>query len=88
MVVPTPDLLAQTIKAWHRAGHKGPAVMVCSPLDDPELFHLGVRSTTNPVQLALWHSAGPVTIYATYAPQAVRHVIWAPTIRAWPPQTT
>ncbi|CAM5388337.1 hypothetical protein STANM309S_00628 [Streptomyces tanashiensis] len=41
--------------------------MVCSPLDDPELWHLGVRSTTNPVQLALWHSTGPVTIYATYA---------------------
>ncbi|MFE9333194.1 Helicase associated domain protein [Streptomyces sp. NPDC006925] len=65
VVVPTLDLLAQTVKAW--SGHKGPAVMVCSPLDDPELFHLGVRSTTNPVQLALWHSAGPVTIYATYA---------------------
>ncbi len=27
----------------------------------------GVRSTTNPVQLALWHSTGPVTMYATYA---------------------
>ncbi|MEU8489334.1 Helicase associated domain protein [Streptomyces sp. NPDC048641] len=67
VVVPTLDLLAQTVKAWSGAGHKGPAVMVCSPLDDPELFHLGVRSTTNPVQLALWHSAGPVTIYATYA---------------------
>ncbi|RZE14650.1 helicase, partial [Streptomyces albidoflavus] len=67
VVVPTLDLLAQTVKAWSGAGHKGPAVMVCSPLDDPELFHLGVRSTTSPVQLALWHSAGPVTIYATYA---------------------
>ncbi|MEU9322010.1 Helicase associated domain protein [Streptomyces sp. NPDC048295] len=67
VVMPTLDLLAQTVKAWSEAGHKGPAVMVCSPLDDPELWHLGVRSTTNPVQLALWHSAGPVTIYATYA---------------------
>ncbi|WP_020132699.1 DEAD/DEAH box helicase [Streptomyces sp. 303MFCol5.2] len=67
VVVPTLDLLAQTVKAWHGVGHKGPAVMVCSPLDDPELFHLGVRSTTSPVQLALWHSTGPVTIYATYA---------------------
>ncbi|MFB6814438.1 Helicase associated domain protein [Streptomyces sp. NPDC056347] len=66
VVVPTLDLLAQTVKAWSGAGHKGPAVMVCSPLDDPELWHLGVRSTTNPVQLALWHSTGPVTIYATY----------------------
>ncbi|WP_329151602.1 hypothetical protein [Streptomyces anulatus] len=26
-----------------------------------------MRSTTNPVQLALWHSTGPVTVYATYA---------------------
>ncbi|MCH0561353.1 DEAD/DEAH box helicase [Streptomyces sp. MUM 16J] len=67
VVVPTLDLLAQTVKAWSGAGHKGPAVMVCSPLDDPELFHLGVRCTTNPVQLALWHSTGPVTIYATYS---------------------
>ncbi|MFC0602336.1 DEAD/DEAH box helicase [Streptomyces palmae] len=67
VVVPTLDLLAQTVKAWHDAGHKGPAVMVCSPLDDPELWHLGVRCTTNPVRLALWHGTGPVTIYATYA---------------------
>ncbi|WP_367140603.1 MULTISPECIES: DEAD/DEAH box helicase [Streptomyces] len=67
VVVPTLDLLAQTVKAWSGAGHKGPAVMVCSPLDDPELWHLGVRCTTNPVQLALWHGTGPVTIYATYA---------------------
>ncbi|MFF3632144.1 Helicase associated domain protein [Streptomyces sp. NPDC002164] len=67
VVVPTLDLLAQTVKAWSGAGHKAPAVMVCSPLDDPELWHLGVRSTTNPVQLALWHKEGPVTIYATYA---------------------
>ncbi|MDX3232483.1 DEAD/DEAH box helicase [Streptomyces sp. ME19-01-6] len=67
VVVPTLDLLAQTIKAWHDAGHKGPAVAVCSPLDDPELWNLGVRSTTNPVQLAMWHGQGPVTIYATYA---------------------
>jgi len=26
-----------------------------------------VRSTTNPMRLALWHGTGPVTIYATYA---------------------
>ncbi|WP_031050359.1 DEAD/DEAH box helicase [Streptomyces sp. NRRL F-5650] len=67
VLVPTLDLLAQTVKAWHEAGHKGPAVAVCSLQDDPELWSLGVRSTTNPVQLALWHGQGPVTIYATYA---------------------
>ncbi|MFI1735855.1 Helicase associated domain protein [Streptomyces acidicola] len=67
VLVPTLDLLAQTVKAWHEAGHKGPAVAVCSLQDDPELWSLKVRSTTNPVQLALWHGQGPVTIYATYA---------------------
>ncbi|MEU1940525.1 Helicase associated domain protein [Streptomyces coeruleorubidus] len=67
VMVPTLDLLAQTVKAWHEAGHKGPAVAVCSLQDDPDLWNLKVRSTTNPVQLALWHGQGPVTIYATYA---------------------
>ncbi|WP_367140986.1 MULTISPECIES: DEAD/DEAH box helicase [Streptomyces] len=67
VVVPTLDLLAQTVKAWHAAGHKGPAVTVCQPLDDPELWALDVRCTTNPVRLAMWHGQGPVTFYATYA---------------------
>lgn len=67
VLVPTLDLLAQTVKAWHEAGHTGPAVAVCSLQDDPELWGLGVRATTNPVQLALWHGTGAVTIYATYA---------------------
>ncbi|MEU9575405.1 Helicase associated domain protein [Streptomyces massasporeus] len=67
VLVPTLDLLAQTVKAWHEVGHRGPAVAVCSLQDDPELWNLKVRSTTNPVQLALWHGQGPVTIYATYA---------------------
>lgn len=67
VLVPTLDLLAQTVKEWHRVGHRGPAVAVCSLQDDPELWSLKVRFTTNPVQLALWHGQGPVTIYATYA---------------------
>lgn len=67
VLVPTLDLLAQTVREWHRVGHEGPAVAVCSLQDDPELWSLKVRSTTNPVQLALWHGSGPVTIYATYA---------------------
>ncbi len=67
VLVPTLDLLAQTVRAWHEAEHKGPAVAVCSLQDDPELWSLKVRSTTNPIQLALWHGSGPVTIYATYA---------------------
>lgn len=67
VLVPTLDLLSQTVKAWHDAGHRGPAVAVCSLQDDPDLWNMRVRSTTNPVQLALWHGSGPVTLYATYA---------------------
>ncbi|MFE5948173.1 Helicase associated domain protein [Streptomyces sp. NPDC056480] len=67
VLVPTLDLLTQTVSAWRAAGHAGPAVAVCSLQDDPELWSLKVRSTTNPVQLALWHGTGPVTIFGTYA---------------------
>ncbi|MDX2548790.1 Helicase associated domain protein [Streptomyces sp. WI04-05B] len=67
VLVPTLDLLSQTVQAWNAAGHTGPAVAVCSLQDDPELWNLKVRSTTNPVQLALWHGQGPVTVFATYA---------------------
>ncbi|MFF7365385.1 Helicase associated domain protein [Streptomyces sp. NPDC008125] len=67
VLVPTLDLLTQTVQAWRAAGHTGPAVAVCSLTDDPELWNLKVRSTTNPVQLALWHGAGPVAIFGTYA---------------------
>ncbi|MBQ0986496.1 Helicase associated domain protein [Streptomyces sp. F63] len=67
VLVPTLDLLAQTVQAWRGAGHTGPAVAVCSLQGDPELWNLKVRSTTNSVQLALWHGSGPVTIFGTYA---------------------
>ncbi|MFI1508211.1 Helicase associated domain protein [Streptomyces sp. NPDC020597] len=67
VLVPTLDLLTQTVRAWRAAGHHGPAVAVCSLHDDPQLWTLKVRCTTNPIQLALWHGAGPVTVYATYA---------------------
>ncbi|MFB7609821.1 DEAD/DEAH box helicase [Streptomyces gardneri] len=67
ILVPTLDLLTQTVRAWRGAGHVGPAVAVCSLADDPELWSLRVRSTTNPVQLALWHGSGPVVVFGTYA---------------------
>ncbi|MET9724491.1 DEAD/DEAH box helicase [Streptomyces zaomyceticus] len=67
VLVPTLDLLTQTVRAWRGAGHGGPAVAVCSLADDPELWSLRVRSTTNPVQLALWHGSGPVVVFGTYA---------------------
>ncbi|WP_149561567.1 DEAD/DEAH box helicase [Streptomyces cacaoi] len=67
VLVPTLELLTQTVQAWRAAGHTGPAVAVCSLQDDPELWSMKVRSTTNPVQLALWHGQGPVTVFGTYA---------------------
>ncbi|WP_329564312.1 Helicase associated domain protein (plasmid) [Streptomyces uncialis] len=71
VLVPTLDLLTQTVREWRGAGHTGPAVAVCSLSDDPELWNLKVRSTTNPVQLALRHGEGPVTIFGTYASLSV-----------------
>ncbi|GAA3015358.1 DEAD/DEAH box helicase [Streptomyces fulvorobeus] len=67
ILVPTLDLLTQTVEAWRRVGHTGPAVAVCSLGADPLLEALGVRCTTNPTQLALWASSGPMLVFATYA---------------------
>lgn len=67
VLVPTLDLLTQTVRAWRAAGHTGPAVAVCSLEGDRGLWDLGIRATTNPVRLALWHGTGQVTLYATYA---------------------
>lgn len=67
VLVPTLDLLTQTIEAWRRVGHNGPAIAVCSLGVDPLLEALGVRCTTNPTQLALWASKGPLLVFATYA---------------------
>ncbi|GAB2884989.1 DEAD/DEAH box helicase [Streptomyces mayteni] len=66
ILVPTLDLLTQTVGAWQSAGHTGPSVAVCSS-DDPVLWGRGVRATTSAPQLALWHGEGPVTVYATYS---------------------
>ena len=67
VLVPTLDLLAQTVAAWREVGHTGPAVAVCSMGDDVEMYHLDVRSTTSAPQLALWHGKGQVLIFATYS---------------------
>ncbi|MEU9537006.1 Helicase associated domain protein [Streptomyces sp. NPDC048213] len=67
VMVPTLDLLAQTAQAWRAVGHRAPMVAVCSLENDPVLGALGVRTTTNPVQLALWAGKGPVVVFATYA---------------------
>ncbi|MFF6961666.1 Helicase associated domain protein [Streptomyces sp. NPDC008317] len=67
VLVPTLDLLTQTVRAWKAAGHAGPAVAVCSLQEDPELWSMKVRATTSAPQLALWHGAGQVVVFGTYA---------------------
>ncbi|MYV74550.1 DEAD/DEAH box helicase family protein [Streptomyces sp. SID1046] len=67
VLLPTLDLLTQTVREWRFAGHTGPAVAVCSLEDDPQLWQFDVRTTTSAPQLGLWHGRGPVTVYATYA---------------------
>lgn len=67
VTVPTLDLLVQTAQAWRLVGHRAPMVAVCSLENDPVLGALGVRTTTNPIQLALWAGTGPVVVFATYA---------------------
>jgi superfamily II DNA or RNA helicase len=67
VTVPTLDLLAQTAQAWRAVGHRATMVAVCSLENDPVLTSLGVRTTTNAIQLALWAGSGPVVVFATYA---------------------
>ncbi|MEW2267070.1 Helicase associated domain protein [Streptomyces sp. NPDC047853] len=78
VTVPTLDLLAQTAQAWRAVGHRAPMVAVCSLENDPVLKELGVRTTTNPIQLALWTGHGPVVVFATYASLVDREDIDAP----------
>ncbi|QID39774.1 DEAD/DEAH box helicase family protein [Streptomyces albus] len=72
VLVPTLDLLTQTVAKWRQYGMTGPAVAVCSLDRDPEsrtylADELDVRCTTNPLRLALWAGSGPATVFATYA---------------------
>ncbi|MGZ2360986.1 Helicase associated domain protein [Streptomyces sp. 372A] len=78
VTVPTLDLLAQTAQAWRTVGHRAPMVAVCSLENDAVLNELGVRTTTNPIQLALWAGTGPVVVLATYASLVDREDITAP----------
>ncbi|MFJ3825592.1 DEAD/DEAH box helicase [Streptomyces nodosus] len=78
VTVPTLDLLVQTAQAWRLVGHRAPMVAVCSLENDPVLKELGVRTTTNPIQLALWAGSGPVVVFATYASLVDREDIDAP----------
>ncbi|MBZ6198050.1 Helicase associated domain protein [Streptomyces olivaceus] len=67
VMVPTLDLIVQSAQSWRRVGHQAPMVTVCSVDKDEVLEQLGVRTTTNPIQLALWAGTGPVVVFATYA---------------------
>ncbi|MFH9122826.1 DEAD/DEAH box helicase [Streptomyces globisporus] len=78
VTVPTLDLLAQTAQAWRAVGHRAPMVAVCSLENDAVLNSLGVRTTTNPIQLALWAGSGPVVVFATYASLVDREDVDAP----------
>ncbi|MDT6988102.1 Helicase associated domain protein [Streptomyces lusitanus] len=78
VTVPTLDLLVQTAQAWRAVGHRAPMVAVCSLENDPVLNSLGVRTTTNPIQLALWAGHGPVVVFATYASLVDREDVDAP----------
>ncbi|MFE1781031.1 Helicase associated domain protein [Streptomyces sp. NPDC059506] len=78
VTVPTLDLLVQTAQAWRAVGHRAPMVAVCSLENDPVLNELGVRTTTNPIRLALWAGSGPVVVFATYASLVDREDIDAP----------
>ncbi|MFF2645842.1 Helicase associated domain protein [Streptomyces niveus] len=81
VTVPTLDLLAQTAEAWRLVGHRAPMVAVCSLEKDEALEQLGVRTTTNPIQLALWAGHGPVVVLATYASLVDREDVEDPTGR-------
>ncbi|MGA5017469.1 Helicase associated domain protein [Streptomyces griseoincarnatus] len=78
VTVPTLDLLVQTAQVWRAVGHRAPMVAVCSLENDPVLNSLGVRTTTNPIQLALWAGSGPVVVFATYASLVDREDVDAP----------
>ncbi|MFE6758118.1 Helicase associated domain protein [Streptomyces sp. NPDC057684] len=78
VTVPTLDLLVQTAQAWRRVGHRSPMVAVCSLEKDDVLEQLGVRTTTNPIQLALWAGQGAVIVFATYASLVDREDVDAP----------
>ncbi len=79
VTVPTLDLLVQTAQAWRAVGHRSPMIAVCSLEKDDVLEQLGVHTTTNPIQLALWAGAGPVVVFATYASLVDREDPEAPT---------
>lgn len=72
VLLPTLDLLSQTIRSWRAAGRKGTTVAVCSARQalDHEPLGADIPMTTDPADLAALTTPlrpGPITAYATYA---------------------
>ncbi|MFJ8226977.1 DEAD/DEAH box helicase [Streptomyces griseus] len=72
VLLPTLDLLSQTIRSWRLAGRKGTAIAVCSARQalDHEPVGADIPMTTDPGELTAHirqTGPGPVTVYATYA---------------------
>ncbi|MFI0162111.1 Helicase associated domain protein [Streptomyces albidoflavus] len=72
VLLPTLDLLSQTIRSWRAAGRKGTTIAVCSARQalDHEPLGADVPLTTDPGEVSALTAAagpGPVTAYATYA---------------------
>ncbi|MFE5325534.1 Helicase associated domain protein [Embleya sp. NPDC056575] len=68
VLVPTLDLLTQTVTAWRALGHEEAMLAVCSLEGDDALGAAGVRATTSGPGLALWaQQHGWYTVFATYA---------------------
>ncbi|MEV6731245.1 Helicase associated domain protein [Streptomyces sp. NPDC051364] len=65
VLVPSLDLLVQTVTAWREGGRTGRALAVCSLRTEDA----GVPATTDPAELARWAgpSADRLTVFATYA---------------------
>ncbi|MFC1431356.1 Helicase associated domain protein [Streptacidiphilus sp. N1-3] len=90
VLVPTLDLLGQTIETWRAAGRGGAMYTVCSLADHEPA--VGVLCTTSAARLGFWlDRAGPgvpVTVFGTYAslPTVIgAHVggLGIPAIRPW-----
>lgn len=68
VLVPTLDLLVQTVAAWRGSGRAGRMVAVCSLQRDRELDGAAVRCTTDWRQVLGWVGRPEqVTVFATYA---------------------
>lgn len=67
VLLPTLDLLVQTVAAWRGAGRGGRMMAVCSLRRDPELEAAKVPCTTDSRQVLGWAGqAQQVTVFATY----------------------